>query len=76
MLDTFFAEKVALNPLKSECYIPLEVGRLLKEGKATVKVLSSKDKWFGVTYKDDKEAFVKAINQKIAEGVYPEKLWD
>ena len=75
-LDDFFANKVALNPLKSECFIPIEVDNLLKKDKATVKVLSSKDKWFGVTYKEDKpfvQASVKALKEK---GVYPEKLWE
>ena len=75
-LDTFFAEKVALNPLKSECYIPLEVGRLLKEGKATVKVLSSKDKWFGVTYKEDKPYVTASVKALKDAGVYPVNLWD
>ena len=75
-LDDFFANKVALNPLKSECFIPIEVDNLLKKDKATVKVLSSKDKWFGVTYKEDKpfvQASVKALKEN---GVYPEKLWE
>lgn len=74
-LDDFFANKVALNPLKAECFIPIEVDALLKADKATVKVLSSKDKWFGVTYKEDKpfvQASVKALKEK---GVYPENLW-
>ncbi|MBR5916447.1 MAG: nucleotidyltransferase [Lachnospiraceae bacterium] len=74
-LDDFFANKVALNPLKAECFIPIEVDTLLKADKATVKVLSSKDKWFGVTYKEDKpfvQASVKALKEK---GVYPENLW-
>ncbi len=74
-LDIFFKEKVALNPLKSECYIPLEVGRLLKEGKATVKVLSSKDKWFGVTYKEDKPYVMASVKALKDQGVYPVNLW-
>ena len=74
-LDDFFANKVASNPLKAECFIPIEVDNLLKADKATVKVLSSKDKWFGVTYKEDKpfvQASVKALKE---QGVYPENLW-
>lgn len=74
-LDVFFKEKVASNPLKSECYIPLEVGRLLKEGKATVKVLSSKDKWFGVTYKEDKPYVTASVKALKDQGVYPVNLW-
>ena len=75
-LDVFFKEKVAANPLKSECYIPLEVGRLLKEGKATVKVLSSRDKWFGVTYKEDKPYVTASVKALKDAGVYPVNLWE
>jgi hypothetical protein len=74
-LVTFFTEKVPANPLKAECYLPMEVDKLLKEGKATVNVLTSKDKWFGVTYKEDKpyvEASIKALKDA---GVYPTNLW-
>lgn len=75
-LDKFFKEKVEKNPLKAECYIPIEVDNLLKADKATVKVLSSKDKWFGVTYKEDK-TFVTASIQALKDaGVYPTNLWD
>ena len=74
-LDIFFREEVVKNPLKAECLIPTEVDKLLKKGRATVEVLSSKDKWFGVTYQEDKP-FVKAsIAQLKEEGLYPKKLW-
>ena len=75
-LVSFFEEKVPSNPLKAECYLPMEVDRLLNAGKATVMVLTSKDKWFGVTYKEDKpyvQASVKALKDA---GVYPKNLWD
>lgn len=75
-LDTFFAEKVVLNPMKSECYIPLEVDGLLKSDKATVKVLTSRDKWFGVTYKEDKPFVTASIKALKDNGVYPVNLWD
>ena len=74
-LEGFFREKLPTNPEKAECYLPMEVDRLLKEGKATVNVLSSSDKWFGVTYKEDKpyvEASIRALKEK---GVYPKNLW-
>ena len=74
-LDDFFANKVALNPLKSECFIPIEVDRLLKEDKATVQVLSSKDKWFGVTYKEDKPFVTASIQALKDKGIYPNELW-
>ncbi len=72
----FFAEEVPANPLKSECFLPIEVDRLLQAGKATVEVLPSKDKWFGVTYKEDKPFVVESIQNLKDEGVYPEKLWE
>jgi len=74
-LDGFFKEKVELNPLKAECFIPIEVDNLLKADKATVRVLSSKDKWFGVTYKEDKPFVMASIRALKDAGVYPENLW-
>ena len=75
-LERFFKEDVAKNPLKAECLIPTEVDKLLKANKATVEVLSSSDKWFGVTYQEDKP-FVKASIAELKEkGLYPKKLWE
>lgn len=71
----FLDQALKENPMKGEYLIPKTVGELLKEGKAKVRILPAEDKWFGVTYHEDKEAFVKAINEKIKEGVYPENLW-
>ncbi len=71
----FLEKGIKENPLKCEYFIPFVVDELLKEGKAEVKVVDTTEKWYGVTYKEDK-AFVKqALTQKVAEGVYPEKLW-
>ena len=75
-LDDFFANKVASNPLKSECFIPIEVDNLLKKDKATVQVLSSKDKWFGVTYKEDKPFVMASIKALKDNGTYPVNLWE
>jgi len=75
LFDKFLREEVPGNPLKSECYIPISVDTLLKEGKATVKVLHSSDKWFGVTYKEDKPMVVESVKKLKEAGVYPEKLW-
>ncbi len=75
-LDDFFANSVDSNPLKAECFLPIEVDKLLQKGKATVEVLSSKDKWFGVTYKEDKPFVVESIQNLKDQGVYPEKLWE
>ncbi|MGB8452268.1 MAG: sugar phosphate nucleotidyltransferase [Anaerocolumna sp.] len=63
------------SELKSEYLLPEEVGRLVKEGKALVHVLSSKDKWFGVTYKEDKQSVEESFRALINQGVYPEKLF-
>ena len=74
-VDRFFAEEVAKNPLKSECFLPIEVDKLLKAGKATVEVLHSADKWFGVTYKEDKPFVMESIQKLKDAGVYPDVLW-
>ena len=71
----FLDTEVAGNPMKSEYYLPTAVQELLKKNEATVRVLRSRDKWFGVTYKEDKEKVVKAISELKAKGVYPDKLW-
>ncbi|MBQ9867802.1 MAG: nucleotidyltransferase [Lachnospiraceae bacterium] len=75
-MERFFKEEMEKNPLKSECFIPIEVGRMVNEKKASVKVLSSEDKWFGVTYKEDKPFVMESIQKLKEQGVYPEKLWD
>ncbi|HKM21610.1 MAG TPA: sugar phosphate nucleotidyltransferase [Lachnospiraceae bacterium] len=73
--EQFFEKTVPSNPLKAECYLPFVVDELLNADKATVKVLKSKDKWFGVTYQEDKPYVVASIAKLKEEGVYPEKLW-
>lgn len=71
----FFKNKVPGNPLKAEYFLPFVVGDLLEEGKAKVKVLSSADKWYGVTYHEDKASVVEAIAKMTEEGKYPSPLW-
>lgn len=61
--------------LKSECYIPNTVGELIRSGQARVKVLRSRDSWFGVTYREDRPRVIESIRQLIADGLYPERLW-
>lgn len=51
------------------------VSELLAENKATVKVLTSQDKWYGVTYKEDKQGVVSALRSMKDKGLYPEILW-
>lgn len=62
--------------LKSECYMPSVVNKLIHEGTATLRVLHSSAQWFGVTYKADREPLVKRIHELIASGAYPENLWE
>lgn len=70
-----FLAHIDENDLKAEFLLPMIVGDLIKEDKAEVTVLSSKDKWFGVTYKEDKEYVVNSIADLVKQGVYPEKLF-
>lgn len=70
----FLKEELPDNPMKAEYYLPMAVGDLLQEGKASVQVLNSRDKWFGVTYKEDKEQVVKAIAELKQQGQYPEEF--
>ncbi len=72
----FLKKAVKENPLKGEFYLPVVVDELLGEKKATVKVLRSADKWFGVTYKEDKPGVEAGIRQLKIQGKYPEKLWE
>lgn len=73
--EDFFKNVVPLNPLKAEYLLPMHIGGLLREGKVTVKVLETADKWFGVTYKEDKAAVVENFKKLIADGVYREELY-
>ncbi len=71
----FLAETVPQNPMKSEMYLPMTIGELLKEQKVTVKVLRSSDKWYGVTYAADKPVVVAALKAMTEQGLYPDGLW-
>lgn len=72
----FLKENLEGNPMKCEYFLPTVVGELLAEDKATVEVLKSPDKWYGVTYKEDKPVVVAAIRQLKDKGLYPERLWE
>ena len=71
----FFEKQVPANPQKAEYLLPTLIGGLLRDGKCTVKVLETKDNWFGVTYKEDKAAVVESFKKLIADGVYREELY-
>ena len=72
----FLEKNIEKNPLKCEYFLPFVVDELLGEKKATVKVLKSMDKWYGVTYKEDKPVVMAAVQKMKDEGVYPQKLWE
>ena len=72
---TFFETAVPANPLKSEYLLPELIGRLLREGSHTVRVLKTNDRWFGVTYKEDKAYVVESFRKLIESGVYREELY-
>ena len=72
----FLDKTLAENPEKGEYFLPTVVSQLIDEGKARVKVLRSEDKWYGVTYREDKPTVVAAIAEKTAAGLYPDRLWE
>lgn len=70
----FLDKALAENPMKGEYFLPSIVQQLLTEGKATMKVLTSHDQWYGVTYAADKPVVAEALKKMTEDGVYPEKL--
>ena len=72
----FLDENLKVNPLKCEYVLPWGVASFFREKRATVKVLKSMDKWYGVTYKEDKPVVVAAIQNLKDGGLYPQKLWE
>lgn len=79
VLETGFLEflsSVKKDEPKAEYLLPQIIGQLLKEGRARVKVLSSHDQWFGVTYREDKAAVAAALDELTEKGIYPERLFE
>ncbi len=72
----FLDEGLKANPMKCEYFLPAVVSDLLGQGKATVAVLKSADKWYGVTYKEDKPVVMAAIKKMKEDGIYPAHLWE
>ena len=72
----FLEENLRRNPLKCEYFLPSVVEAQLKEDKAQVEVLKTPDKWYGVTYREDKPGVMAALQKMRESGIYPEKLWD
>ena len=71
----FLSDPQNMENLKSEFFIPFVVDKLIAEGTATVEVLDTTSKWFGVTYPEDRLAVVEKIKELVAAGVYPNKLF-
>lgn len=69
-----FLSNVKEGDLKAEYLLPSTIDELIKKGKATVKVLPTSDKWFGVTYKEDAPVVIDSIKKLVESGVYPNKL--
>ena len=76
--ETWFVEFIRENArqLKAEFYIPYVVNKLITQGDANVRVLGSHDRWFGVTYKEDKAVTIARVQQMVRKGRYPKSLWD
>ena len=72
----FLDEGLKNNPMKCEYFLPAVVSRLTSEDRASVAVLKSHDKWYGITYKEDKPMVVQAIQKMKEEGIYPQHLWE
>ncbi|MEF9916755.1 MAG: sugar phosphate nucleotidyltransferase [Lachnospiraceae bacterium] len=73
---TFLDQGLKKNPQKCEYFLPMVVSDLLRQDKATVSVLTSQDKWYGVTYKEDKPVVMEAIKNMKDKGLYPKHLWE
>lgn len=73
LFNEFLAQH--LHHPKAECLLPTSVDQLVQHGQATVHVLTSPERWFGVTYPEDKPTVVAKIRELVKAGVYPENLW-
>ena len=71
----FLKNEVPKNPAKAEFFLPASISELLAEGKASIRILRSADKWYGVTYAADKVQVMAAIQEMTRQGMYPDGLW-
>lgn len=74
-LPSFLDNGLINNPLKCEYFIPSVVSHLIEKNKANVKVLTTKEQWYGITYKEDKPTIMKAIQEMKDSNLYPKTLW-
>ncbi|MBR3764473.1 MAG: NTP transferase domain-containing protein [Clostridia bacterium] len=71
----FLSETIPANPLKAEYFIPGVVNDMLQKDTATVRVLTCRDRWYGVTYQDDKPQVRAALQRMHDDGLYPTPIW-
>ena len=71
----YLDENLPVNPMKCEYFLPLAPNAILREGTGSVRALTTDERWFGVTYRDDLAAVQRALAEKRAAGAYPKKLW-
>ncbi len=69
-------KKTSIREPKKECLLPNGVSEMVEKGEGSIRVLSSDDKWFGMTYPEDKPTVMRELRAKIESGYYPEKLWE
>lgn len=69
-------KKENITEPKKECLLPNAAGDMVREKRGTIRVFTSREKWFGMTYPEDKKAVMDALREKISTGYYPEKLWE
>ena len=74
MLHEFFANKLQTDLMKAEFYLPSAVDALIRDGRATAKVLTTSARWFGVTYQEDKPTVQAALRQMAEDGTYPAEM--
>ena len=75
-LCRFVSVQLSENPLKSEYYLPKEVGQLVEAGVVAVRILPVGEQWYGVTYKEDKPLVTSALSRMQKDGIYPKYLWE
>ncbi|MEG0326994.1 MAG: sugar phosphate nucleotidyltransferase [Erysipelothrix sp.] len=73
--ERFLKEDVVGNPMKAEALLPNDVGSLIDDGKLSVQILQTPDRWFGVTYQEDKPMVLAQFDKFQTDGTYPSKLW-
>ena len=76
--ESAFSEFIKKNAekLKNELFIPKVINDLVAQEQASVRILPSRDQWFGVTYKEDKPVAIEHIRKLVDQGVYPDNLWN